>query len=77
MRRNTSLPVSAHECVASASSDADPVATAATDFATATRRLAAKATRIVVSSRNQRHALRSRAGRETALTSQEDRLKSA
>jgi hypothetical protein len=48
MSRNTSLPVSAQECAASASIDADPVTTAATDFATATRRVAAKATRIVV-----------------------------
>src|SRR6266540_6388594 len=48
MSRSTWLPVSAQECAASASSDADPVTTAATDFATATRRLAAKATRTVV-----------------------------
>jgi hypothetical protein len=38
----------AQECAASASIDADPVTTAATDFATATRRLAAKAMRTVV-----------------------------
>src|SRR4029077_11056761 len=48
MSRNISLPVSAQECAASARIDADPVTTAATDFATATRRLAAKATRTVV-----------------------------
>src|SRR5215203_1356440 len=48
MSRNTSLPVSAQECAASASIDDDPVTTAATDFATATRRLAAKAMRTVV-----------------------------
>src|SRR5678815_2522712 len=48
MTSNTSFPVSAQEWAASASSDADPVTTAATDFATATRRLAAKATRTVV-----------------------------
>ncbi len=44
----TWLPVSAQECAASASSEADPVTTAATDFAIATRRLAAKAIRTVV-----------------------------
>src|SRR6266542_1300284 len=48
MSRSTWLPVSAQECAASASSDADPVTTAATDFATATRRLTAKAMRTVV-----------------------------
>src|SRR5580765_1132658 len=48
MSRNTPLPVSAQECAASARSDADPVTTAATDFATATSKLAAKATRTVV-----------------------------
>src|SRR5580765_3199808 len=46
--RNTSLPVSAHERAASARIDAHPVRTAAIDFATATRRLAAKAMRTVV-----------------------------
>jgi hypothetical protein len=46
--RKISLPVSAHECAASATSDADPVSTAAADFATAISRLAVKATRTVV-----------------------------
>jgi hypothetical protein len=45
--RKISLPVSAHECAASATSDADPVSTAAPDFATAITRLAVKATRTV------------------------------
>src|SRR4029453_745048 len=48
MSRNTSLPESAQECAASARIEADPVTTAAIDFATATRRLAAKAMRTVV-----------------------------
>jgi hypothetical protein len=48
MTRNTSLPVSAHEWAASASIDADAVRTAATDFASAMRRLAANATTTVV-----------------------------
>ena len=42
------MPESAHECAASATSDADPVTTAAADFATATRTLAPKATSTVV-----------------------------
>ncbi len=46
--RKISLPVSAHECAASATNDADPVTTAATDFATAISTLAPKATRTVV-----------------------------
>ena len=46
--RNTSLPVSAQECAASASIDADPVTSAATDFATAMRRFAPNAMRTVV-----------------------------
>lgn len=41
------MPVSAQECAASAVSDADPVTTAATDLATATRRLAPSATSTV------------------------------
>ncbi|MDX6335184.1 MAG: hypothetical protein QOG05_2524, partial [Streptosporangiaceae bacterium] len=46
--RKTSLPASAQECAASARSDADPVTTAATDFAAATSTLTPKATRTVV-----------------------------
>ena len=46
--RKTSLPESAHECAASATSDADPVATAAADLATAITTLAARATSTVV-----------------------------
>jgi hypothetical protein len=46
--RKISLPESAHECAASATSDADPVSTAAADFATAIRTLAVKATSTVV-----------------------------
>ena len=46
--RKISLPESAHECAASATSDADPVTTAAADFATAIRTLAVKATSTVV-----------------------------
>src|SRR6476619_4543141 len=46
--RNTSLPVSAQECAASANIDADPVTTAAIDFATPTRKLAPKATHTVL-----------------------------
>ena len=42
------MPVSAHECAASATSDADPVTTAATDLATAISMLAPKATSTVV-----------------------------
>ena len=42
------MPESAHECAASATSDADPVTTAAADFAAATRTLAPKATSTVV-----------------------------
>jgi hypothetical protein len=42
------LPVSAHECAASARIDADPVINAATDFAIATSRFAANATSTVV-----------------------------
>jgi hypothetical protein len=45
--RKISLPVSAQECAASASIDADPVTRAAADFATATSRLAASAIRTV------------------------------
>jgi hypothetical protein len=41
--RKTSLPVSAHECAASASMLAAPVSTAATVFAIATRRFAPRA----------------------------------
>src|SRR6185312_11419234 len=41
--RKISLPVSAQEWAVSAASDADPVITAAIDFATATRRLAPSA----------------------------------
>src|SRR6185369_14497209 len=48
MTRNTSLPASAHECAASATIDADPVTTAAADFAIAMRMLAAKATSTVI-----------------------------
>ena len=47
--RNTSLPVSAHECAASASIDAAPVTTAATDLASAMSRFAPSATITVVS----------------------------
>ncbi len=43
MIRKISLPVSAQECAASASIEAEPVSTAATDLATATSRFAAKA----------------------------------
>jgi hypothetical protein len=46
--RKISLPVSAQEWAASARIEADPVTAAAADFASATRRLAAKATRTVV-----------------------------
>ena len=46
--RKISLPESAHECAASATSDADPVTTAAADFATAIRTLAPRATSTVV-----------------------------
>jgi hypothetical protein len=42
------LPESAHECAASATSDADPVSAAAADFATAIRTLALRATSTVV-----------------------------
>jgi hypothetical protein len=42
------LPESAQECAASARIEADPVTAAATVFAIATRRLAANATRMVV-----------------------------
>jgi hypothetical protein len=42
------LPESAHECAASASSDADPVTTAAAVFATAMSTLAPKATSTVI-----------------------------
>jgi len=45
--RNTSFPVSAQECAASASSDADPVNNAATDFAAAISRFAPNATHTV------------------------------
>src|SRR4029078_9085167 len=48
MSRKTSLPESAQECAASASSDAEPVTTAAAHLATGTRRLAARAMRTVV-----------------------------
>ena len=41
------MPESAHECAASATSDADPVTTAAAVFATAIRTLAVKATSTV------------------------------
>ena len=41
------MPVSAHECAASASIDADPVIAAATDLATAIRRFAPNATTTV------------------------------
>jgi hypothetical protein len=41
--RKTSLPVSAHECAASATSDAEPVITAATVFAMAISRFAPNA----------------------------------
>src|SRR5689334_24392106 len=43
MRRNTSLPVSAHECAASALIDADPDTMTATVLAIAMTRLAPKA----------------------------------
>ena len=46
--KNTSFPVSAQECAASARMDADPVTIAATVFATATSRFAAKATMTVL-----------------------------
>src|SRR4029079_11474755 len=46
--RVTESPVSAQECAASASIDADPVRTAATDFATPTRTLAPRATSTVL-----------------------------
>ena len=48
MSKKISLPQSAHECAASAVSDADPVTAAAADFATAIRRLAPKATSTVM-----------------------------
>ena len=47
MSRNTSLPVSAHECAASASIDADPVITAAAVLAIAMSMLATNATMTV------------------------------
>jgi hypothetical protein len=47
MNRKTSLPVSAQECAASASIDAEAVTTAANDLATAMRRLAPNATSTV------------------------------
>ncbi|MNW55852.1 hypothetical protein D3C74_335400 [compost metagenome] len=43
-RRNTSLPVSAQECTASATIEAEPVITAAPDLATAMSRFAPNAT---------------------------------
>ena len=46
--RKTSLPASAQECAASATSDADPVSAAATDFAAAMSTLTPKATSTVV-----------------------------
>ena len=46
--RKTSLPESAHEWADSATSDADPVTAAATDFATAISTFAPKATSTVV-----------------------------
>src|ERR1700748_3705687 len=48
MSRKISLPESAHECAASATSDADPVTAAAADFATAISTLAPKATSTVL-----------------------------
>jgi len=47
MIRKISLPVSAQECAASATMDADPVSIAATDLATAIRRFAPNATSTV------------------------------
>jgi len=47
MSRKTSLPASAQECAASASSEAEPVMTAAADLASAMSRLAANATTTV------------------------------
>src|SRR3954452_15301479 len=47
MRRNTSFPVSAQECAASATMDADPVSAAAIDFARASSPLATSATSTV------------------------------
>ena len=73
MSRNTSLPVSAQECAASASIDADPVTTAAADFATATRRLAAKATRIVVRLAEPAPRVARARGPRTALSSRQHR----
>ena len=46
--RKISLPASAHECAASATSDADPVSAAAADLATAISTFAPRATRTVV-----------------------------
>src|SRR5690606_34981694 len=46
-RRNTSLPVSAHECTASASIEAEPVIVAAAVLATATSAFATNATTTV------------------------------
>src|SRR5262249_11850869 len=45
--RNSSFPVSAHECAASAASDGEFVIAAAADFAMATKALAPKAMRTV------------------------------
>ena len=46
--RNISLPLSAHECAASATIEAEPVTAAATDLATATSTFIRKATNTVV-----------------------------
>jgi hypothetical protein len=46
--RKISLPLSAHECAASASIEADPVSAAATDLATATSTFIRNATSTVV-----------------------------
>ena len=43
MSSSTWLPVSAHECAASAANEAEPVMAAAIDFATAIARFAQKA----------------------------------
>jgi hypothetical protein len=55
--RNDSLPVSAHECAASAAIDAEPVSAAAIDLATATRRFANSATTTVTTLSDARRRL--------------------
>src|ERR1700752_2642550 len=68
MTRSTSLPASAQECAASASIDADPVTTAATDLARARTTLTTRATSTVTALSERPAAVAPATGRDPLIS---------